>query len=208
MLKEQFTHWCSQLQQVTTVKRWRSLIVIAGDENWTAQHRDASLGLLLSIENQCKQRQGLVYGDVAITSHFTQLSSVNRKNYSQYLGTEQNVIVFSVQANVDNNEIDFDVDAFAALSGTLVAGGVFLLLLTATQVELFNNSQSKDYFFQRFMRQLSRTNCYLFHQNQCADNAQLPALAIEHNKAIQSASLPYGCLTPEQVLAVEAMLKV
>ena len=130
MLKEQFTHWCSQLQQVTTVKRWRSLIVIAGDENWTAQHRDASLGLLLSIENQCKQRQGLVYGDVAITSHFTQLSSVNRKNYSQYLGTEQNVIVFSVQANVDNNEIDFDVDAFAALSGTLVAGGVFLLLLT------------------------------------------------------------------------------
>ncbi|MGB1261415.1 MAG: tRNA(Met) cytidine acetyltransferase TmcA [Cognaticolwellia sp.] len=209
MLTENFQAWSLQLQTVTRAKRWRSLIVLVGDEHWKQQYLDATLATLFSGNYQADTpRQGLIYGDFANTNHLAKLQAVNRKTYRQFLGTEQETIIFSAPNNADNSAINFDLDALAALSGTLVAGGVFLLLLTPSQVELFNNNQSKDYFFQRFMRQLSSHNCYLFRQGQRADNIQLPELLAENNKAIQPTNLPYGCLTSEQLLAVDAMLKV
>jgi tRNA(Met) cytidine acetyltransferase len=224
MLTEKFARWCLQLQQLTKTKRWRSLVVLVGDETWTAQQLDASLPLFLSAEKSLEkpQKQGIVYGDIAKVSHSEQLLSVNRKNYAQYLGTEQNVIVFSTENksenNTDNLTSDFDVDAFAALSGTLVAGGIFVLLLNPAQLQQLNHTQSKDYFLQRFIRQLAGEYCYLIKQ----EEMELPELLSLNNITAQVntvnnapltstyhvKSLPYGCVTQEQVLAVEAMLKV
>jgi len=223
MSKESFSHWCLQLQQLTQAKRWRSLVVLVGDAAWTTEQLETSLTLFLSAQesNDKLDRQGLVYGELAHASRANQLILVNRKNYAQYLGTEQDVIVFAVESKVDNDarhvESDFDVDAFAALSGTLVAGGVFLLLLKPSQVEQINQAQSQDYFLQRFMLQLAAEHCYFIRQ----DKAELPALW-SFNKAAQDnrtndgqlsttqqvKNLSYGCITQEQVLAVEAMLKV
>ncbi|TWX65331.1 GNAT family N-acetyltransferase [Colwellia sp. C1TZA3] len=227
MSKEMFSHWCLQLQQQTQVKRWRSLVVLVGDAAWTTEQLETSLTLFLSDQESGEtfQKQGLVYGELTHACRSNQLILVNRKNYAQYLGTEQDVIIFAVESkgnNKDDNdarniESDFDVDAFAALSGTLVAGGVLLLLLKPSQVEQLNHAQSQDYFLQRFMLQLTGEHCYVIKQ----ENTELPAL-LSLNKAVQAnainnaalttadqvTSLPYGCVTQEQVLAVEAMLKV
>ncbi|MBA6289737.1 GNAT family N-acetyltransferase [Colwellia sp. MB3u-4] len=227
MSKESFSHWCLQLQKKNQAKRWRSLVVLVGDAAWTTEQLETSLTLFLSAQesNEKRDKQGLVYGELAHASRANQLISVNRKNYAQYLGTEQDVIVFAVESKgvnkVDNDachiESDFDVDAFAALSGTLVAGGVFLLLLKPSQVEQVNQAQSQDYFLQRFMQQLAAEHGYFIKQ----DKTEFPAL-LSLNKTAQDnlvddgqlstaqqvKNLPYGCFTQEQVLAVEAMLKV
>jgi tRNA(Met) cytidine acetyltransferase len=224
MSKESFSHWVLQLQQLTQTKRWRSLVVLVGDAAWTTEQLETSLTLFLSAQesNEKLDKQGLVYGELAHASRANQLISVNRKNYAQYLGTEQDVIVFAVESKGDDNdarhvESDFDVDAFAALSGTLLAGGVFLLLLKPSQVEQVNQAQSQDYFLKRFMLQLAAEHGYLIRQGK----AEFPALlsfnkTAEDNRthdgqlstAQQIKNLPYGCITQEQVLAVEAMLKV
>ncbi|MFT6918514.1 MAG: tRNA(Met) cytidine acetyltransferase [Cognaticolwellia sp.] len=224
MSKESFSHWVLQLQQLTQTKRWRSLVVLVGDAAWTTEQLETSLTLFLSAQesNEKLDKQGLVYGELAHASRTNQLISVNRKNYAQYLGTEQDVIVFAVESKGDDNdarhvESDFDVDAFAALSGTLLAGGVFLLLLKPSQVEQVNQAQSQDYFLKRFMLQLAAEHGYLIRQGK----AEFPALlsfnkTAEDNRthdgqlstAQQVKNLPYGCITQEQVLAVEAMLKV
>jgi tRNA(Met) cytidine acetyltransferase len=224
MSKESFFHWCWQLQQLTQAKRWRSLVVLVGDVAWTTEQLETSLTLFLSGQesNEKLDKHGLVYGELGHASHSNQLISVNRKNYAQYLGTEQDVIAFAVESKVDDNdarhvESDFDVDAFAALSGTLVAGGVFLLLLKPSQVEKINHAQSQDYFLQRFLLQLADEHGYFIRQ----DKAEFPAL-LSFNKTAQDnranegqlsndqqvKNLPYGCFTQEQVLAVKAMLKV
>jgi tRNA(Met) cytidine acetyltransferase len=224
MSKEIFSQWCLQLQKLTQAKRWRSLVVLVGDAAWTTEQLETSLTLFLSAQesNEKHHKQGLVYGALAHASHANQLISVNRKNYAQYLGTEQDVIVFTVESKGDDNDADnvksdFDLDAFAALSGTLVAGGVFLLLLKPLQVEQVNQAQSQDYLLQRFMLQLAAEHCYFIRQ----DKTEFPAL-LSLNKTVQDKranegqlsttqqvkNLPYGCFTQEQVLAVEAMLKV
>lgn len=225
MLQEKFERWCVQLQQLTQVKRWRSLVVLVGDEAWTAQQLEISLTLFLSVQasDAEPQAQGLVYGDASNVSQQQSLISVNRKNYRQYLGTEQNVILFAVgnqgDSAVENTASDFDVDAFAALSGTLVAGGLFILLLRPSQLARLDDKQEKDYFLQRFLRQLASQSCYLISQEK---TALPPLLPLENatnadEKTIYNAqlkattqvtNLPYGCVTQEQVLAVDAMLKV
>ncbi len=233
MLREEFSPWCVQLQQLTQAKRWRSLVVLVGDEHWATQHLEASLAVYMSASKQNSLCQGLIYGDVVNPHH--KLTPVNRKNYRQYLGTEQNIVIFTAHDTVNHNASDFDVDAFAALSGTIVAGGVFLLLLTPPQVAADNQYQCSDYFLQRFLKQLSAEqaseksseqsgeHCYLISQ----DAATLPNLAsklIPMNTQLSRSEtklgdeqlpafekinhLPYGCVTSEQALAVEAMLKV
>lgn len=225
MSNEVFFRWCSQLQQLTQAKRWRSLVVLVGDEAWTVQQLETSLATLLSSKASCAtaKKQGLVYGDIIDMGHPQQLTPVNRKNYAQYLGTEQNVIVFALADNcqdIDNSESDFDVDAFAALSGTLVAGGSFILLLKPSHVEQINAAHSNDYFLQRFIRQIvAGADCFVIRQNE----KKLPEFLSTHktapvntntksNDPLASSStmtsLPYGCITHEQVLAVDAMLKV
>lgn len=243
---ENFERWCQQLQQLTLAKRWRSLVVLVGDEKWTKQKLEISLSQLLSSQSVSEKscNHGLVFGDIEILHADSQLNSlsdaqihsqltkVNRKTYAQYLGTEQNVIVFKpeqeISAEADNfmAEVNLDIDAFAALSGTIVAGGILLLLLTPEQVNQANISDHNDYFFQRFLRQLTGENCYFISQAQ----SNLPALTVDEpaqdksltlnseagvkatqaNQATQASitDLPYGSVTQEQAAAVEAMLKV
>ena len=237
---ENFERWCQQLQQLTLAKRWRSLVVLVGDENWTKQRLAISLSQRLSSQNVSEKscNQGLFFGDIEILQSdstfnslpddqiHSQLARVNRKTYAQYLGTEQSVIVFKpeqeVSAEAGNfmSKVDLDIDAFAALSGTVVAGGILLLLLTPEQLKQENNSVHNDYFFQRFLRQLASESCYFISQAQ----SSLPALTVDepaHDKSLKLNSerslkatqanitnLPYGSVTQEQAAAVEAMLKV
>ncbi len=221
MLIEKFVPWCEQLQQLAQAQRWRSLVVLVGDEHWSSEHLHATLTQCLSAQpsSQYSQPQGIVYGDVANLEHYCQLVPVQRKNYAQYLGTEQAVIVFNARNALNNNEIDFDVDAFAALSGALIAGGIFLLLLSPAQHQQLNDGASQDYFMQRFLRQLINGRCYLIRQ----EKTVLPELSpcyntvdgltsTERNSPLNNAEqfpdFPYDCITQEQVLAVDAMLKV
>jgi tRNA(Met) cytidine acetyltransferase len=223
MLNEDFSTWCVKLKQLSHLKRWRSLLVLVGDKAWTSQYVDVSLKTFLS-DHRAKampNKNGLIYGNIDNKFLATELTAVNRKTFNQYLGTEQQLVVFSLagqhkHAANNKDENDFDVDAFAALSGTLVSGGVLVLLISPNQLQ---HAQKSDYFLHRFMQQLAVEPSYVIKQ---ADTL-LPNLdALKATSALTTPSinelqvvegncisaLPYGCITQEQVLAVDLMLKV
>ena len=208
MLNEGFYHWCIQLQQLTQAKRWRSLIVLVGDEVWTTGQLETCHRVFISDQSTkvTLNKPGLFYGDIDDIYLSSQLTHVNRKTYNQYLGSEQSLVVFTVDNNIPsqlaNIESDFDVDAFAALSGTLVAGSSLVLIISPSQ---FNTSLSKDYFLQRFIQQLGKDNCYVINQEQALLpkllTLQEPATSRETSindgelAAVKCLStLPYGCL--------------
>ena len=232
MLNEDFSAWCFKLQQLTQQKRWRSLLVLVGDKAWTNQHIEANIKVFLSDQtSKVKQRKkGLIYGNLDDRFLSSQFSVVNRKTFNQYLGTEQQLVFFRPaeyipkQAESNTSEIEtetdskneFDVDAFAALSGTIVSGGVLVLLISPNQLQ---HVEKNDYFFQRFMQQLTREHCYVIKQSDTLLpdlNTITQTVAPKKRTSITQPvtelesinSLPYGCITQEQVLAVELMLKV
>ena len=210
MSKEKFALWYGQLQQLSLHNRWRNLVVLAGDNDWLEQYIDSMLVQRhdLSITADANETQGLIYQPVAVEHQYQNITSVNRKNYVQQLGTEQHFVIFPLGGH--QNGYSFDVDAFAALSGTLVAGGTLVLtIINDTEDSIFTCS---DNFIQRFYRMLKTSNSYIIRQT----DEQFPTLSeslMQQTSSViekhqQVLTLPYACVTQEQVLAVDAMLKV
>ena len=228
MSNDEFSSWYSQLQQHAIQNRWRNLVVLAGESDWINQRLKVVFSAYdpwLKAKNSAPVC-GLNYRGKSSVLVAQNLIPVNRKTYGQYLGTEQQVVIFPISKCEKGHEIasDFDVDAFAALSGTIISGGVLVLtIVTNAEVEL----PQFDCFLQRFWQLLNAGNSYIVRQNDqpsslipmqnvvqadvvkdkfdignnagdIAQDGNLPALR----------SLRYGCITQEQVLAVEASLKV
>ena len=102
----------------------RRLVVLLGSEPW-------ALSLLGAIDevNAClesselKHSQApssiercLIYGDSEVFP-----ATVQKKRYRDKLGSESELIIFA--------DSKLTIDAFAALSGTLIAGGTFFLVI-------------------------------------------------------------------------------
>lgn len=218
MCIKDFFHWCHTLKKLTLARRWRSLVVLIGDNEWSAQHVEASLRL--SSKNletgQVNDKQGLVYQNTENCPFTHALTQVNRSNYAQYLGTEQSLVIFKPDQNQSLATCDFDIDAFAALSGTLVSGGMLMLVLKPIWLENAHKSNAIDSFMFRFLQQLKHANSFIISQTA----AQLPSLTLDKNCNVVSdqvrpldfdekiTDLAFSCVTQEQALAVEAMLKV
>ena len=243
MSLEKFSVWYAQLQKKYYQKGWRNLVVLAGEPIWqnamlsaadvtfdTSSTSDQSLSVIKGVK-------ALIYTNTESVKQLNYLTQqkhftlVNRKNSAKQLGTEQNVVIFDVGANTS----DFDVNAFAALSGTIVAGGTLFLLLPTIAITASSgqsNEQCEDHFFQRFSHLLKSqhtSSVYLFQQGEdtpCDDvkceqtNDVLPAYQQEFvdinctdfstNSSIESCPklLPYGCITHEQVKAVDSIFNV
>jgi tRNA(Met) cytidine acetyltransferase len=102
MLNEEFSAWCFKLQQVTQLKRWRSLLVLVGDKAWINQHVETNIKAFLSEQTAkvMQPKQGLIYGDIDGSFLSSQLSAVNRKTFYQYLGTEQQLVFFRLSEHI------------------------------------------------------------------------------------------------------------
>lgn len=225
---EKIAHWYCQLQQLSQYNRWRNLVVLEGDFNWIQQTVESILVQIAAASHSANGNDffGLVYQpttsehDYSYPKYQQNITVVNRKNYAQQLGTEQQIVIFPF-ADFDNktetSEYSFDVDAFAALSGTLVAGGTFILTINNSE---YNNVDdlalpAADYFLQRFYQRLKASNSQIIRQNdyQAAIFPELikqdaPFIAEQTEQTEQASALPYACVTQEQVIAVDGMLKV
>ncbi len=187
-------------------QRQRALLLLSGDKFWLKQQvkelQSTSNGQLgIYVSNDSKN-----IGDVS--------NGILSKNYRHLLGTEQSFIVFY-------GEDDFNVDAFAALSGTLISGGILILCLES---KLIDNSL----FLQRFVGQVSsNSNVYLFQQT----DAELPPTTSSPSAELITADSPvadghdlkstdfnrgdfdhdnfrFSCVTAEQEQAVSKILHV
>ncbi|TRX54563.1 tRNA(Met) cytidine acetyltransferase [Thalassomonas sp. M1454] len=173
----------------------RSMLIFIGEQEWLnkqiEQHISESKSAnFLFFSDKLASTQSNTELEILSSDHY-----VHNKNYRQYLGTEQDLILFEAFD-------DFNIDAFAALSGTVVAGG--LLVLTINK-NLFNNSEFVRYFINKAE---GTDSIYVFNQN---DNEQsFPVIALDTDKSenIETLPLNFACKTYEQQQAVEKILRV
>ena len=102
----------SQLRQQAAISGQRRMLVCAGDVSWCQQIVEHSLGII--SDSGCS----LYVGETDMAG----ISTVSAKQSRQWLGRELDFLIFDAWSG-------FDVDAFGALSGTVRAGGILLLLL-------------------------------------------------------------------------------
>jgi len=196
MLNSDFYQWCDIFQQQAKSLNERRLVVLVGEDEWA--HR-----LLLSIDsfnyevnnegNNRGEKLWLIYGDSDLIK-----ANVSPKRFRDKLGTESDFVLFTQQ--------QLSVDAFAALSGTLVAGGILFLIINDKE------SIKQSNFFTRFF---TLVNTYSEHAVIEQVSHTVPFLNQLKNENIDdliavadSHLLTYGCVTQEQVTAVEAIIHV
>ena len=195
MQKNVFPQWLFYFQQQAKLSNERRLIVLAGEDEWASS-------LLRSIESfevdkdSINKELWLIYGDSeSITSN------VSAKGYRDRLGTESNFVVF--------NQQQLTVDAFAALSGTIISGGVLFWVVG----DIKELKQSN--FFNRFLSLLNSSSEQVIIEQSTSELPLLEPVSQVADKAlvktinsIELQKLPYGCITQEQVSAVDAIIKV
>jgi tRNA(Met) cytidine acetyltransferase len=164
----------------------RRLVVMHGSESWFRFHIQA---LLLATEQRF-----LNYGDK------NGWHNVNNQNYRHQLGQEYDLIIFE--------QDQFSADAFAALAGTLVAGGLLLMRVD----ELAVGASKPQPFLQRCFR-LFASDSHVIHLAEQAESitelAAQTALIAQHAAKMpaQQAGIDI-CLTAEQKQAVQRIKKV
>ncbi|WP_114326605.1 tRNA(Met) cytidine acetyltransferase TmcA [Candidatus Colwellia aromaticivorans] len=195
MLNTTFSQWFDHFHQQAKALSERRLIVLVGENEWAHSLLQTINSYNHDINNM-DEKSWLIYGDSELIK-----ANVSPQRFRDRLGTESDFVVFI--------EPQLTLDAFAALSGTLVAGGIMFLVIN--DMTLFKHS----HFFKRFFSLLQG---YSEHVKLEQEALVFPSLKlinqVSDKRAINSVSssrsqaLTYGCVTQEQVSAVEAITKV
>jgi tRNA(Met) cytidine acetyltransferase len=191
MPNRNFSRWLEQLQSQALTKVERKLVLLVGDVFWVKT--------LFQINDKTQ-----AIDDILVFSHHPCLvSTIDNKHFAQQLGSENNIILFSCVESPMGGTIN--LDAFAALSGTLVAGGVMFLWLEQPleQAVEQTNLLSLKYFYQ----QLINNNDLVTVQQSSSQSFPV----VENNLIIKPTSqsdLLYQSITEEQQTAVEKVINV
>ena len=190
MVNQQISAWCDDFFKLPWINSERRLIVLEGDELWAKSFSESISSYLHKITDS----ELLVYGDSQVF-----LANVSYQRFYDHLGSESLGIVFA--------DSQFNIDAFAALSGTIKAGGVMIVVISPEQ------QGANSLFLQRFLHfvRLDSRHIYL---KQNSENAILnQALNLSENLHLDSkltALTHYenGSVTKEQNSAVQAIVNV
>lgn len=190
-----FSRWFYHFQQQAEAFNERRLVVLVGEDEWAHTLLQA-IDSFNHDKNSTDKKSWLIYGDNELIK-----ANVSPKRFRDKLGTESDFIVFI--------QPPLTVDAFAALSGTLVAGGILFLLIN--DIALVKQSN----FFKRFFVLLQGYSEHVILEQAALTLPLLqPISQVSDKEEMNSASgsapklLSYGCVTQEQVNAVEAITNV
>lgn len=190
MLK-QFSLWLTHFLTQDWSKNERRLVVLQGDSLWAQQLLMNSDAI---IQSQ-KKKTCLIYGEDPFIK-----SNVATKRFHDKLGSESHFIIFA--------DRQFNIDAFSALSGTLIAGGILFLIIPQA------DHLKKSIFLQRLLHYVNKQKVHVkIEQGQELEFFKHP-LVHHHDEAYTEISdnvksqLAYGCMTHGQLQAVNAIEKV
>ena len=190
----QLSHFCRMLAERATQQNIRHLVVAKGCKVWSeevveafGQHYTDKLFCGEPLSDGCE--------------------SIPFKKAKLWLGRECQMLTI-------NGHQGLDAQALGALSGTVVGGGILLLLLPD---EWFDNTDSK--FNHRLNQLLKKPDVVWLESGQALPplpasrnviqrESDEAAIAEEENSATSTDALPFGALTTCQVGAVEAIRKV
>ncbi|GAA6170798.1 GNAT family N-acetyltransferase [Colwellia sp. KU-HH00111] len=196
MQNRAFSAWFEHYQHSALELNERRLVVLIGDEGWASS-------LLQPVVHKAacsatKNQICLIYGQSKMFQ-----PNVSKQRFRDKLGSESNFVVFNA---LEDKLATLSIDAFAVLSGTLVAGGVFFLLLKD------KSSSTQSYFYRRFFQLLSTYSSHCLIEQSLED----PSYKVTQPFIDDSAKLvekfapcfAHHCKTQEQLTAVEAVIKV
>lgn len=202
MQNRAFSSWFYHYQQSALSLNERRLVVLVGDDCW-ANSLLQSINYDGSVSAKQKKNTCLVYGE---SEHIK--ANIAKQRFCDKLGSESDCVIFNC---LDDKVASLSIDALAVLSGTLVAGGVFFLLVK-------DRSQiATSHFYTRFF---SLVETFSQHTviNQSAEPSQFdlsefssPELSSANSNAATEKphqTFAHGCKTQEQLTAVEAVIKV
>jgi len=194
MLKSNLPHWLKELQCQALSNHQRQLVLLIGDVCWVKKS--------LEFDSESKKAQPwLVY-----CKHPAITSTVDNKNFSQQLGNENSLIFFScAEGRGSSINETINLDAFAALSGTLVAGGLMVLWLEQPLDQAVENTDllSLKYFYQQLMNNKDLIEVL---QSDPQTFAHVDQKLLTNSVAASGFS--YQCKTQEQQSAVEHVINV
>ncbi len=194
MIASQFSSWLNLYLQQDWVHKERRLLVLQGEQSWASNLLKGSL--VVNNERAC-----LIYGDSDYLP-----ANVSYKRFRDKLGSECQFLIFS--------DSQFNFDAFAALSGTLRAGGVLFLLMPPASAYIDSHFINR---FLRYIEGLGRSvilsqyqeerffSAFKFYKLNSPVQKQLNSSA---NIVTNPARFPCGCVTLEQLQAVQCIEKV
>ena len=201
MVLTKFFRWFEQIHQQTVIKKHRSLVVLAGEYSWSLSliRKIKSSSTFLAedgLEARSQNDGWLTYSDVEALN-----ANVTKQNYRHKLGSESRAVVFA--------DSEFNIDALAALSGTIRAGGILFILFPQKVSEIKKNQNSL--FLKRFINKVEHSflstiieqDQELFTDEVTEENTtgDILPLNIPH-------AFPLNCATQEQFKAVQAIIKV
>lgn len=196
----EFSPWLTRLRQAAAIQRWRYLVVLSGSESWG-----------LSLCATCPDL--LDSGTVWLSGEAPEGgSTIAFKQANTLLGSETANVVFDAWCG-------FHPNAFAALAGTIRAGGVMVLLTPELdswsrfddpdyqRMDVLGFSGSPEKRFLRYLAQELRADERVL---QVVPGAPFPDVpGAQRCMVAQSTARPADdCLTDEQAQAVAAVERV
>ena len=190
--------WFTSLQRQLSIRQHRNLIILHGELSWSQPCVENVIAVYQKKENAKKLAKICIWGnDFSIPKPLHDKGSLVNKvqNYRHHLGTENDLVIYA--------DADFHPDAFAALSGTLTAGGLFIWVCPP---HLTNNLD--NLFLQRIWQKAQQNkSVYILS----ADLQHLPELTSEpilSEDDLTHDPLNDDCKTLDQQQAVAAIEKV
>jgi len=191
-LSATFPQWLDNLQCQACLFNERRLVLLVGEHSWAQSLLTRAEVLKLESNKDKSSDRCLVYGDSNIL-----VANVPLKRFSIKLGSESDYVVFA--------DSKLSIDALAALSGTIVAGGILFIVVNDY------SSLDRSLFYQRFLTVVANMPAHQIIEQQ---HACLPSLSKPHSQVtvVDRVDRFYSdnsdCITQEQEQAVTAILKV
>jgi len=192
MQAQDFHSWLKAFSAEALLLNERRLVVLSGNERWAAKLLNNTLSSYKESLNQANN-ECLIYGD----SEFFP-ANVSAKRFRDKLGSESNHVIFA--------DSQFRIDALAALSGTIKAGGMLFIVMS----ELASKKE-KSQFIRRFFKLLGTMPAHaLIIESNTEPLVQLTTKKnlVTCDKSKKDGVFAYSCATSEQLVAVEAIEKV
>jgi tRNA(Met) cytidine acetyltransferase len=192
MLNIEFSRWFSPFHQQVKALSERRLIVLVGEDDWATSLLQTIDSFNHASDNS-DDKSWLIYGESELIK-----ANVSPQRFRNRLGTESDFVVFT--------QHELTVDAFASLSGTLVAGGILFWIIN--DMDLVKQSN----FFKRFFSLLQNFSEHVILEQETLALPLLKPINQVSDKRLINPSKPqtltYGCVTQEQVRAVDAIIRV
>jgi len=202
MILTKFFRWFEQIQLQAATNKHRSLVVLAGEYSWSLsliRHIKNSSNFLSEVDDleKTSQNEGwLTYSDINTLN-----ANVTKQNYRYKLGSESRAVVFA--------DSEFNIDALAALSGTIKAGGV-LFILFPDKLSVIKANQ-KSLFLRRFINKVEHSflSCIIEQKQEVFSDKLMDKKPTFEFLPLNIVNvLPLNCATQEQYQAVQSIIKV